>query len=439
MQENVTPLSEEKASGTAELYLRVFSNLKEFCSSSVVRISKMKRTTLLFNVILISYAAISLVQGVQNALIGNIAGNDFQWQPSRQLLFGHDPYMAYLAFTDGHSLQNQLFMNQVPNYPAVGLIFLWPIAVLPWPIAKLVWCVLNIVLSAVLIFAVNGVYFKRGMLWAIFLFAFFISGTPFRNSLALGQQDVFSLAFFAASVYSLQLKHTKLSGVLLAISWLKYSLTFPLTIFFLKKKGLPVIALALSIQIVLIILLGIWTHQNPLRLLWEPVLVAGEGGVWAGATDLFSIAKQVGFIDHGAVIAIDLALLGIATLARLRASSKDDPMVLAMLSLLALICCVHRAYDCVVLVYPACYVLWRAHAPAEGYRRAAEAATKFILCYCVIYYWYLSRLLDPVSKAFHSGALLNAASSVSILGLYVSLALLIGMLLAPYPAAGTTS
>lgn len=379
-------------------------------------------TLALILVLLVSLA--SIAAGLQNALVES---NDTQWWPSRFLLFGQDPFRAYLDFIHGLPSPYPHFLYQVPNYPAAGLFFLWPLAALPWPAARLAWGLSNVLFAILLIYLLYRICFaKWHPVLTLLLFAFFVTGMPFRNTLTLGQQGLFAVLCFTAAVYAQQRDKKFLSILFLAISWFKYSLTFPLSILFLTRKGWPIVAGAAALNLILTLGLALWIHENPLTLLWEPIEVARQGGVWTGTTDLFSIAHILGLKGEGLVAALDLVIVAAALVARFRATPGDEHLVVAMLSLVALVWCVHSSYDIVVLMLPVCYLLSAAHRYPATFDRASVKIMLAALAYGVLYFWYFARVLDGAAKIFPGpvfGHVVGAFYWSGVLGLYSSLAL----------------
>jgi hypothetical protein len=373
---------------------------------------------------------VSIAAGLHNALAES---NDTQWWPSRFLLLGHDPYRAYLDFIHGLPSPYPHFLNQVPNYPAFGLFFLWPLAALPWPAARLAWGLSNVLFAILLIYLLYRICLAKWRpVLTLLLFAFFVTGMPFRNTLTLGQQGLFAVLCFTAAVYAQQRDKKFLGALFLAISWFKYSLTFPLSILFLTRKGWPIVAGAVAINLILTLGLALWIHENPLTLLWEPIAVARQGGVWTGTTDLFSIAQILGLKGEGLVAALDLVIVAAALVARFRATSGDEYLVITMLSLVALVWCVHSSYDIVVLMLPVCYLLSASHRYPASFDRASVKIMLAMLAYAILYFWYFARVLDGAAKMFPGPVLGHAVGAFywsGVLGLYSSLALAIALIL----------
>src|SRR5262249_52710798 len=125
------------------------------------------------------------------------------------------------------------------------------------------------------------------------LLGLFLASTPVRNSIGNGQQGLFSFFFFLLALTLQQRNKTPLAALCLAVSWLKYTITFPLSLVFLRREWKQTLLIAVFIHIGLTIFLGFWTHENVLSLLLGPVM-HGEGSMSAQMFDVMAIAKYVG-------------------------------------------------------------------------------------------------------------------------------------------------
>src|SRR5260370_320250 len=192
--------------------------------------------------------------------------------PARALLRGLDPYKLYLHCA---SCRRPPFLPPVaPMYPASGLILLWPLAVLSWPAAKATWAILNLAFGAGLIVTLYRLFLPDGG-WrcAILAFIALFAGAPFLTNVEIGQHAVFALGWFVAALLADRRGNTALAAIFLAVSWFKYTLTFPLSLLFVvRARWTPVLAAAV-VHVVLTIFAAVWTGRSPLDLLLEPLLV----------------------------------------------------------------------------------------------------------------------------------------------------------------------
>jgi Glycosyltransferase family 87 len=163
--------------------------------------------------ILFPLAAGSTIVGFRHAWESSL---DLQWAPARILLFRASPAHLYLEDKSGVSTQYSSILqsvpnydlDQVPNYPPSGLVFLWPLALLPWPIAKLTWAVLNLGFAFGIVVILERLYLVNLHKSSIALVTtLFFIGTPFRNTIGNGQYGIFVLFCFLSALYAQRRKH----------------------------------------------------------------------------------------------------------------------------------------------------------------------------------------------------------------------------------------
>jgi hypothetical protein len=142
---------------------------------------------------LLTLAAISTWRGIVNA---QQTSDSAEWQPSRMLLFGQDPARIFLDYVGG-GVTVDPFISGYPNYPPSGLVFLWPLAILPWEAFKIVWAVLNVCFAIGIVYILWRRYLKStGRPMLIVVIALFLIAGRTRNTIGIGQNGLFSLFFF---------------------------------------------------------------------------------------------------------------------------------------------------------------------------------------------------------------------------------------------------
>jgi hypothetical protein len=184
--------------------------------------------------------------------------SDFQWQPTRELLQRQNPYESYLS---GH-----YFMAQTPFYPLTGYIFLIPYAVMDWEYAKIAWALTNYLATFVLLYCLQKLWKIENTIIVIFLCSAFLISRPYRYVICYGQHDLYVLALFVWSSVA-TLKNKYLGGILLGLSWFKYSTTFPLSLYFIFKQEWKSILIGIITQCVLLMVICLWLWQSPLHIL----------------------------------------------------------------------------------------------------------------------------------------------------------------------------
>jgi hypothetical protein len=289
-----------------------------------------------------------------------------------------DPYVAYINRVGGES---PFILSQAPNYPASGLVILWPYAVWEWSIAKTLWAFSNIVFTAVIIWCLFQLLPQHTSVTVKILIAtLFIMGTPWRNGIGNGQHALFTLSFFLLAV--VMRIHSKVNaGIPLAISWFKYTITLPLSLFFARSKGgLVNIAIAAAIHIVLTIFAALWVNTSPLNLLLGPIHVA-QSATGQGYLDIFAVASELGSSSNLVPGLAALVILGV-TYFTVR-HDTDALSCLSTLSLSSMAVVFHLGYDFVVLVIPLSYALRE---------RASNIRAKYYLLVIGLI-WFVDRIV----------------------------------------------
>lgn len=343
--------------------------------------------------LLVAGACLSLLQGLNNAVLSETGSLDNQWGPSRALLNRVDTYAAFLA---GEKPSNLIYIS---NYPASGLVFLWPYAWCDWPTAKLLWALSNVLFTAVIV----------GCLWrllprgtpgtvAVLLVSLFVMGTPWRNGVGNGQHALFVLAFLLLSIRALP-RSLALGGIALAVSWFKHTLTFPLSLYFVRsKRGWKAVAVAAGIHAALTCSVAAWVRSPPHRLLLGPIEVA-KTDTGVGYLDVFAVGAALG-LSSPLLPGMAALVILVITCAAMR--HDDDALsCLSMLSVAALAMCYHRPYDFVLLVIPLAYAL----------RERGRNARSRLYLLLISMTWFVDRAVDVVASRgwFGPGARVHAA------------------------------
>lgn len=288
--------------------------------------------------------------GVNNALAPE-GSHDLQWTPAKDLLDGVDPYRQFINWNElDKAPVPPHFLNQSPSYPASTYVLLAPLGHLDWDSAKLVWLVANLAFIGLLLYGLQTVFpVKSPMLLALLVLTFLIA-SPLRTSLGAGQHNLISLAAFIwAYHFAFKSNRTGLSGFLLAIAWIKYSLTFPLTLIFLQRGGFKPIAIAVVTHSALTAVaawrLGQWPHEfffNSVK-----VVFMGDG---TGFLNLVALSMNFNFPLTPTLVTIGLTS-AIVTVALIRYKNPNELLVIAFLGLLSCAVFYHHGYDFVVLIF----------------------------------------------------------------------------------------
>ena len=330
--------------------------------------------------LLILAALVSAFAGIVNAL-GPVGSQDNQWGPSRYLLHHASPYGLYLHHGGGRSF----ILSQMPNYPASGLVFLWPYAALGWPVAKVLWLASNLGFTALLLYGVFRISPRPFPLSTKLLIgSLFLCGTGWRNTLGNGQHGLFTTSLL---VLAALLCHERRGGAWLplAASWLKYTIALPMSLFFVRsKRGGLVLLGALLAHLGLTLFCAAWTHATVGEMVLGPLQVSADA-TRTGAVDVFAIATRLGVAGKILPSLASLSILAVSFLAMRR--DEDVLSCLSTGALTSLVVVFHLPYDFVVLVLPLAYAL---SVPRQN------ARTGWILG-AVAFGWFLDKAFDTVA------------------------------------------
>jgi hypothetical protein len=262
--------------------------------------------------------------------------------------------------------------NQVPSL----LYILTPYALLPYIPARILWLITNLLSTGVIIGILRYTFMKRTdeRLYPVFMMLM-LAGTPWRNQLGVGQHTLFAVACFLLAVLvsdtgdgaedgAFQDRKRKAlrivgAGLLLSLSYLKYTVTAPLALYFIYRRRWKEFAISLVPHIVLTGVAAYELKAPYFDMLTKPLKVAsaltGEGSI------------DVGALTRGAswtVVVTGLIMLFILA-AALMLPDGNDELFISTAALLALVMTYHRTYDFFIMIIVFGYF-------ATGRMRAAE-------------------------------------------------------------------
>lgn len=289
--------------------------------------------------------------GAKNAL-SPLGSHDFQWTPTRDLVAGVSPYSDFLRWNaEGNEHTPPHFLNQSPSYPASVYVLLSPFATFDWPTAKLAWLIINLSLVVFLLLGLQRLYpIKSNVVLALVALTFLCS-TPLRASLGAGQLNFLSLAAFVWAYHFARLPgvlNSRIAGTLLALAWVKYSLTFPLTLLFIcRGKWKPVIIASLihaALTIAAAIQIGMWPHEFFFSSV--EVVLMGDG---TGFLNLVALSMTLNLPMVVALSAIATATTYVFW-ALPKINATDDLVLMTFLGLFSCAVFYHHGYDFIVLI-----------------------------------------------------------------------------------------
>ncbi len=180
-------------------------------------------------------------------------------------------------------------MSQAPNYPISSLALLWSCAALDWENAKLWWAISNFLFTILIIIGLQVLFPTKKIDFVILGLLLFICGAAWRTHLGCGQHGLYVLAFFIWAMI-LARKKQFTSAVFLSLSWLKYTISFPLTIIFITKKNYKILIGSAIIHLIITVFISIWTGEPIINFIWGPVKVALKA-TGIGIVDIWGIAQ----------------------------------------------------------------------------------------------------------------------------------------------------
>lgn len=376
---------------------------------------------------LVVLAAASLLLGIANALSKG-GSQDFQWGPSRVLLAGNNPYTPYIEYRKGHTPTNPYILKQVPFYPASGYVFLWPYAALDWKAAKLCWALSNVIFTFFILLGMRRIIPSANQDTLLLSAALLLISTPHRNTIGNGQHGLFCLAAFIWAVVFSQRGRTWVGGVLLALSWFKYTITFPLSLFLLARRRFAPVLVAGVVHLLLTAFVSVWIHEPPTAFMFKtfevPMLASetGEGSArHPSYVDSFGLTTRLG-TPLGVPIALFAAVVTTVAIVLFKSRARDELLLLSFLALVSLALSFHRTYDWVALVFPLSLVL----------SRGLSDWSTVLFGLLITATWYAQRVLDLLVRLMDRpvASALDASLYVVTLGLfYAALATSVSALL----------
>ncbi|MBQ8955986.1 MAG: DUF2029 domain-containing protein [Lachnospiraceae bacterium] len=318
---------------------------------------------------------ISIYEGIANGIVWS---QDFQYDAATALVNGYDPYdmsmdfdesrlpdiaglKGFYEYYDGLGTPQKMEANQFPSL----LYILTPYTLLPYGAARILWVVTNILCTAVIIWLLKKTFMTQvdERLYPVFMLLM-LAGTPWRNQIGVGQHTLFAASFFLLAVYVSDQRDIKddtdtagsgiraggsgwrvvASGLLLSLSYLKYTVTAPLALYFIYKKKWKAFVISLVPHILLTGTASLILHEPYTDMLIKPLRVAsalaGEGSIDIGA---LTGGSPAGLIVTAA------AMIFLFTVAVMMPEGNDE-LFISVAALLSLVMTYHRTYDFFIMI-----------------------------------------------------------------------------------------
>lgn len=359
-------------------------------------------------VMLILLAVYSVFSAGKAAVSGSV---DFQYDGAKYIAMGEDPYAETLNPT-GKQKEYGLFTfyenleaNQFPSM----LMFLIPFTVFSPQTANCLWLVCNLFFSVGILFFVKKLFLPKDMSGAAFIVfscLLFISSC-WKNQIAVGQHTVFSLFFFLAAIYFSEKNNRIFSGVLLAVSLFKYTLTAPLMLWFVYKRKYREIVYAAAIHGVLT-LVAAWKLGVPLiDLIALPLKISSM----LSSSGSYDVASVFGLGSFGMIVSglLFTVVFFISLFVKFDGMEKEAFSVLCMFSLVFVY---HRAYDFFVMIIPLAVFVFNKNNGKNVIDILRKVSVSLCSAYPFLFYTAAERLFDK--------NILNIFDTVFALFFYVS-------------------
>jgi hypothetical protein len=312
------------------------------------------------------YAAASIAITVANT-VDSTGGTDLftYWRINHFTRQGEDPYQAFLQAADiqlpvpyingdtatTHPIvETDVDQKRPGNSPPI-LVLLLPLSFLTWGTAKVIWMLLNIALVlatpwlAIRLFASN-LSLLFGTMMALVYYG--LPGT--RASIVTGQTSVITIFLILLTLWLLRNNRKLLGGLALGVSLSKFSVSIPLFLFLIYKRGWRTLAVSLLVQGAAFAGFAILRKGSPFEVLSDFVSIASAYAADPGIhlTGFFepstAISILVGIV-FCFVVFVPLWFLISRQRAQTSHSELFDYIVFGVLCIWTLLVAYHKAYD----------------------------------------------------------------------------------------------
>lgn len=286
---------------------------------------------------------------------------DFQWKPTRVLVQGENPYASYLSGEQKGWKADEEGVYFFPNYPITAYGFLLPLGMLDHDTATSIWSLVNIGAGLgclVLLWIISGK--GRGYWWLIAGCLFFAS-TSVRDLISIGQHSIPVIFCLLAAVWASGRKWVWLSGVFLALSWIKFTITVPLGVWFIWKKRWKEAAIALGIHLVTFAWICLWTKTGPITYLTGfQEMAKATLELSEFVPDVYALSSLIeltpGMPSSFSLFA-PVLMIALTAWWAMKWSGGSTLQLLALLAFPASLAWFHLRYDQVLLLLPLVWVL----------------------------------------------------------------------------------
>lgn len=300
-------------------------------------------------VVLALLAAVSLLQGIRNAVSDS---QDFQWDAMKVFSMRINPYdesasMNPSGILDSFGYDDYYLQMEANQFPSL-LMLLLPFSVLSPLAARYVWIVCNLIFTGLILLLLRKTLMSDMDRYSFTILSLLmIAGTPYRNQLGVGQHTLFAFCFFLIALYFSEYSSKRnwiLTTLALFVCYFKYTLTVPLALIFIYKKRYREIIISACMHIVLTVVGAVWLNDSFINMILKPLKVASAISADGGL--------DISAIFAGSVIAYILAaaIMVFLFILALRLPEGYEKSFMAILVLWSLIVTYHRTYDFFVMI-----------------------------------------------------------------------------------------
>ncbi len=291
-------------------------------------------------------------------------GGQFLWQgqePYSAVMRGEKPRVTAINASSatatpqiGEPLPMKWDISYIPGSAPLFLL-LAPLSLIPWVSASILWGAINTLLGFIYVWILlhlNGESLTS--LRGVALLAVFLCLLATRQVLELGQTSLIIVTLMFAALLVIE-QSPVVSGIFLGIALSKFTLAFPMIVYFLYRQQYKALLICVATQIGGLLAIVLFTHSN-LFLVAQTNLIMGWNIVTtqqtAGfATHLFALGwGMVAYIV--AIIMTLMAVIGIIVWFRSRPMLRMDDLsgqtLISIASFWGLLLIYHAWHDWVV-------------------------------------------------------------------------------------------
>lgn len=228
---------------------------------------------------------LSLTSLLQSSLKALENSCDLQWHPAKLLSQGINHYQYFIE-------GGEVFKCQLGEYAHGLQVVLLPLAYLEWDVAKTIWLFINLIL----VFTIPTLLCKKFNVsneLTLLILCIFLTCSPTRSAIYLGQQSLFTMFFFILPF----LYKNNFSYFFSGFSYFKYSVGSILAFYFLVCRKYKIFLLSIIPSILCWIIYFMMTNSDPITNLFEPIKLT-IGKHYLKDNDLYSLISQMYILEY---------------------------------------------------------------------------------------------------------------------------------------------